>query len=391
MSKRIVLTVAGLTLLGVGAGAVTYVNGWLAPAAPTPARLEARATPEDTVRKALAKASETATALLGSQAPARPEPGGAKAAAPFDVARINPDGTSVIAGRAAPNARLIVLADGEPIASASADENGEWVVVTDHKFRSRDPELRVAAAGTVPDPKPKAEPTRAAAQGARAETARADERPSSPGVRAITSQMMANLEQLVETAKQERAAATASPAGPVAEGAPAIKQIPPTAAPPPSPVDQPAKPSPAPAPTKIAAAEASAAVAAGTSFASADEPAKAPVSIPIPVLFVYNEAAFTEEGRRAAGLLLEYLKVKRLDAVTLSGHADERGSPSFNLDLSRERLATVASFLKSGGYAGALRLEPRGESEPFVGIDRTRFNREELYQLDRRVELRLVN
>jgi outer membrane protein OmpA-like peptidoglycan-associated protein len=177
----------------------------------------------------------------------------------------------------------------------------------------------------------------------------------------------------------------------VAEGAPAIKQIPPTAAPPPSPVDQPAKPSPAPAPTKIAAAEASAAVAAGTSFASADEPAKAPVSIPIPVLFVYNEAAFTEEGRRAAGLLLEYLKVKRLDAVTLSGHADERGSPSFNLDLSRERLATVASFLKSGGYAGALRLEPRGESEPFVGIDRTRFNREELYQLDRRVELRLVN
>ncbi|MEW5964233.1 MAG: OmpA family protein [Pseudomonadota bacterium] len=378
MSKRIVLTVAGLTLLGVGAGAVSYVNGWLGPTA----RLESRATPEEAVRKALAKASETAASLLGAETPARPAAEGAKASAPFDVARINPDGTSVIAGRAAPNARLTVLADGESIASVSADDNGEWVVVTDHKFKSRDPELRIAAAGSMPDPRPKAEPPRVAAR---------DEPPPSPGVRAITSQMMATLEHMVESAKQERAASTAAPAGTVAEGAPTRAPPPPTTAPPASPVDQPAKPSPSPAPTRIAAAETSPAVAAGTSFASADEPAKVPAAIPIPVLFVYNEAVFTEEGKRAAGLLLEYLKLKRLDVVTLSGHADERGSERFNLDLSRERLATVASFLKSGGYAGALRLEPRGESEPFTGVDRTLFDREELYQLDRRVELRFVN
>lgn len=382
MSKRIAVTLAGLALLAAGAGAVTYVNGWLESPTSSPAAL-ARATPEDQVRRALATATETAASLLGNDIPARPQAGEASSAAPFDVARINPDGTSVIAGRAAPNARLTVLADGEPIASASADDNGEWVVVTDHRFNSRDPELRVAAAGTVPDPRPKAEPA-AAAEPARSPVARAAEPPPSPTVRQITSQMMANLEQLVETAKQERAA---PPAGMLAESAPSR----PAAAPPASPVDQPAKPAPTPAPTRIAAAEASPAMAAGTSFASADAPASAPVSIPIPVLFVYNEAAFTEEGRRAAGLLLEYLKLRQLDAVTLSGHADERGTSLFNLELSRERLATVAEFLKSGGYAGRLQREPRGESEPFAGVDRTRFDREDLYRLDRRVELRLVN
>ena len=44
---------------------------------------------------------------------------------------------------------------------------------------------------------------------------------------------------------------------------------------------------------------------------------------PIPMTFVYNEATLTADGRRAAGLLLEYLNLKKFDVVTLSGHADE--------------------------------------------------------------------
>lgn len=389
MSKRIAVTLAGLALLAAGAGAVSYVGGWLEPWAPPPAASETRPSPKDSVRKALATASETAAALLGKDTPARPRPGEAKSSTPFDVARINPEGTSVIAGRAAPHARLTVLADGESIASVVADDNGEWVVVTDHKFNSRDPELRVAAAGSVPDPEPKVAPKVPSVTVApiRPAVARAAEPPPSPSVRQITSEMMANLEQLVEAAKQERAA---PPAGMLAESAPSRPTAPPPT-PPASPVDQPAKPSPTPAPTGIATAQPAAAMAAGTSFATASEPAKTPAAIPIPVLFVYNQAEFTEEGRRAAALLLEYLKLKRLESVTLSGHADERGSPAFNLELSRERLATVAAFLKSGGFAGRLQLEPRGESEPFTGVDRTRFAREDLFQLDRRVELRLVN
>ena len=104
--------------------------------------------------------------------------------------------------------------------------------------------------------------------------------------------------------------------------------------------------------------------------------------------FVYDETTLTAEGRRAASLLLEYLTLKQFSTVTLSGHADERGTPDYNMDLSRQRLGTVVSLLRDGGYKGKIDLLPKGEGEPFIGVDRTRHPRAELLQLDRRVELR---
>ncbi|MEO3429136.1 SPOR domain-containing protein [Pelagibius sp. CAU 1746] len=67
--------------------------------------------------------------LMGESAPA-----GAAAQAPepsFDVIRIEPDGQSIIAGRATPGSEWILLNNGEPIASVQADANGEWVVLPD--------------------------------------------------------------------------------------------------------------------------------------------------------------------------------------------------------------------------------------------------------------------
>ncbi len=60
--------------------------------------------------------------------------------------------------------------------------------------------------------------------------------------------------------------------------------------------------------------------------------------IPVPIMFVYNEAKLTPEGERAASLLLEYLNLKHFSVVELTGHADERGTDGYNYDLSRERL-----------------------------------------------------
>lgn len=112
--------------------------------------------------------------------------------------------------------------------------------------------------------------------------------------------------------------------------------------------------------------------------------------IPVPLMFVYNEATLTAEGERAAELLLEYLLLKRLDSVELTGHADERGTHNYNFDLSRERLETVAQRLTAGGYKGELKLTPKGKTEPFKGIDRKKYRGEALYQFDRRVELRVT-
>ncbi len=107
----------------------------------------------------------------------------------------------------------------------------------------------------------------------------------------------------------------------------------------------------------------------------------------MPITFVFNEATFTPEGRKAVALLLEYLQLKHFARVSMTGHADERGTEELNMDLSEERLDAVAEYLKSGGYEGKLQLIPKGETEPYTGVDRSKYSKEELYQLDRRVEL----
>jgi LysM domain len=47
----------------------------------------------------------------------------------FDVARIGTDGRAVIAGRAAPNAKVVLLDGGKEIARGEADARGEWVIL----------------------------------------------------------------------------------------------------------------------------------------------------------------------------------------------------------------------------------------------------------------------
>ncbi|MEX0628232.1 MAG: hypothetical protein WD230_06315, partial [Cucumibacter sp.] len=59
---------------------------------------------------------------------AEPEP--AIAATPhFDIVRVEPDGSVVIAGRAAPDATVTVLENGKAIGTADSNWLGEWVLV----------------------------------------------------------------------------------------------------------------------------------------------------------------------------------------------------------------------------------------------------------------------
>jgi hypothetical protein len=60
------------------------------------------------------------------------------------------------------------------------------------------------------------------------------------------------------------------------------------------------------------------------------------------------------------------------------------------MSLSRARLAAIVRLLRNGGYKGRIELVARGEDEPFSGVDRTRLPQDEVMQLDRRVELRVV-
>ncbi|MEM8976628.1 MAG: hypothetical protein AAGD43_31590, partial [Pseudomonadota bacterium] len=68
---------------------------------------------------------------------------------------------------------------------------------------------------------------------------------------------------------------------------------------------------------------------------------------------------------------------------------DERGSHKLNYELSSARLQTVYRYARANGYSGELILRPHGKRQPFAGVDRAKYSRQQLYQLDRRVELHL--
>ena len=271
----------------------------------------------------------------------------------FDIARIDPDGTSVFAGRAEPNSAVTITADGKEIGTAQADENGEWTFTTEAKIPNPDAKLALfkappGSASRVAEAAPLAAVRPEASTG-----------PATKSAQAVTSNMIKDLEGMVAEARTAES-----------------KQVAVAAPPPPPPAGQAAAPGTvAPAVTPPQQANVVAPPRIETS------------AVPVPVTFIFNEATLTGEGRRAAGLLLEYLRIKRFPKIKLTGHADERGTDALNLALSAQRLQTVARFLREGGFDGRLELVPKGKTEPYSGVVRGDFSQEDLYQLDRRVEL----
>jgi outer membrane protein OmpA-like peptidoglycan-associated protein len=315
--------------------------------------------------------------------------------AQLDISRISPTGSSVFAGRAEPNTYVTVYENSTPVGSVKVDENGEWSLVTEHRFASLDPKLTFKA-GAAPPPVADAKPPEVAAKADGGKPLAANS-----SADAVAKNLMSGFEKLVAQAREEAKAEAEKPKAAAEEPIPTV-DVPASA-----PMASPSAPAPPAAevtvsdapksqiaeakPSSGAAETAPASQVAATDNATAAKAAPAPesASIPVPIMFQYNEANFTSEGRRAVDLLLEYLKLKHLQSISLSGHADERGSDPYNMDLSRERLDAVARYLRDGGFSGKLDLVAKGKSEPFSGIDRSKFSGEALYQLDRRVELRV--
>jgi len=89
-------------------------------------------------------APATAPATAPSpQAQRAPEPG--LVTPSFDAFHVGEDGNAVIAGRAAPGAKVTVLDHGVPIANATADRNGEWVATTNKPLAPGPQELGLSA------------------------------------------------------------------------------------------------------------------------------------------------------------------------------------------------------------------------------------------------------
>ncbi len=63
----------------------------------------------------------------------------------FDVVRINPEGDTVIAGRAAPGAVVSIFDGGKLLGAVTADDNGEWVFLPSEPLPEGERELSLSA------------------------------------------------------------------------------------------------------------------------------------------------------------------------------------------------------------------------------------------------------
>lgn len=91
----------------------------------------------------------SAPANTAATAPARDTPAQSAGAPSFDIVRINPQGETVIAGRATPKADVVILDGGKEIGRVTADNRGEWVFVPDKPLPPGSRELSLRA--TNPD------------------------------------------------------------------------------------------------------------------------------------------------------------------------------------------------------------------------------------------------
>ena len=128
--SRIVLPLVAVVAAGGAVFAIQYVRR--EPPADTMAATTAPATSRpapDTRVAALATAKSEANAIVGALVGSPPPPENSDGVPTFDVARIEPTGEAVIAGRAAPGATVELLRNGEVHDRAVADQSGQFVIV----------------------------------------------------------------------------------------------------------------------------------------------------------------------------------------------------------------------------------------------------------------------
>lgn len=106
-----------------------------APASPVTAPPPAAAARTEPPRAQTPSQTQAAAAQAAPQASAPPAaaPAAAQAGPPpprFDVVRVGARGTAVVAGRAAPGAEVVLIANGQrELGRARADQRGEWVIL----------------------------------------------------------------------------------------------------------------------------------------------------------------------------------------------------------------------------------------------------------------------
>lgn len=144
MSRTVIwLVIGGAVVLATGLGVAWRVR--MNEQAVLDRATKSTAAESQPTQAAPPTASSTPPAPPSPVTSATPSPAPPVVAVPtFDIARIGPDGRAVIAGRANPGAKIVLLDGGKEIARGEADARGEWVVIAqDPPLSAGQHELRV--------------------------------------------------------------------------------------------------------------------------------------------------------------------------------------------------------------------------------------------------------
>ena len=112
------------------------------------------------------------------------------------------------------------------------------------------------------------------------------------------------------------------------------------------------------------------------------------VTTALPIAFVFGRAEFSAEGQKAVDELVELLRSRPVDkSVKLVGHTDAVGDPEFNRLLSLKRAERVRDYVVSRGVMAPIKVDGRGEDEPYAPDDVKLYSEDELARMSRRVQL----
>ena len=144
------------TLIGIGAAALVVVAAgagavvWSYPdfLEPNPADLAVARAPVEPETPAVPSAPPAAPAAAPAKVPAPADKTATQTVASgpaFDAVNVDPSGDAVIAGRAAPNAKVELRDQGKTLAEATADAAGQFVIIPAAPLAPGDHELSLAA------------------------------------------------------------------------------------------------------------------------------------------------------------------------------------------------------------------------------------------------------
>jgi outer membrane protein OmpA-like peptidoglycan-associated protein len=109
------------------------------------------------------------------------------------------------------------------------------------------------------------------------------------------------------------------------------------------------------------------------------------------IYFDYNKTSLDATDKKELDKAGRVLKRYPHLQLTISAHADDRGSDKYNLNLSKRRAKTIASYLaKNGVNRSAVNIEAHGESVPAIPCISGECN-EEQRQKNRRAEFSLTS